>query len=278
MTETLTVEKGLSVPVLDHGYVKYIDHMGSDESVIEAARMSTNGSFISWDAYEGHPKGDAGLLTFLYKHKHLSPYEMGDLILEVQAPIFVVREWFRHRALSVNEASARYAVMPDLHYVPPVERLVKQDTKNKQAGASDLLDSEVACQILGLLKEEQRLVYDDYSAMLDEGLAREVARINTPVSRYTRFRAKANLRNWLGFLLLRMPENAQQEIRVYAEVVGQIVKVIWPRTWALFEEYDLYGLHLSRTEANEYRAWKKSPEYLAWKTAQKALALPIGAE
>jgi len=242
------------IPVLDHGYVKYIAHLGTDEAIIDAARMSTNGGFISWEPYEGHPKGDAGLLKFLYKNQHLTPFEMGgDLVIEAQAPIFVVREWFRHRTMSFNEASARYAVMPDLHYLPPVERMVKQDQKNKQAGAEERLDNALAVTAQDLMKREQRWLYDDYKALIEEGLAREVARINTPVSRYTRFRAKANLRNWLQFLHLRMAENAQQEIRVFADAVAILVKQLWPRTWELFEEYTLHGKHLSRTEAEQYR-------------------------
>ena len=242
--------------VLNHGYIKYIDHMGNDESIIENARMSTDGGFVSWEPYEGHPKGDAGLLTYLYKHQHMTPFESGELMVEVQAPIFVVREWHRHRTQSFNEQSARYAVMPDIHYLPEWDRLVKQDQKNKQAGGSDELDTETRRDALLFLRSEQDAVYRHYTNLMDRGLAREIARINTPVSRYTRFRAKANLRNWLGFLNLRLPENAQLEIRVYAEAVADIVKHLWPRTWALFEEHTLHALHLSRTEAEEYRRWK----------------------
>ncbi len=212
------------IEVLDHGYVKYIAHLGNDEAIIDAARMSTNGGFVSWEPYEGHPKGDLGLLTYLYKNQHMSPFEMGDLIVEVQAPIFVVREWHRHRTMAYNEASARYAVMPDLHYLPPVERMVKQDQKNKQAGAEARLEGALAVTVQELMKREQRWLYDDYAALIEEGLAREVARINTPVSRYTRFRAKANLRNWLGFLHLRLAPNAQWEIRVFADAVATLVK------------------------------------------------------
>lgn len=265
------------IKCLEHGYVKYVAHLGADESIIDAARMSTNGGFIAWEPYEGHPKGDAGLLSYLYRNQHMTPFEMCDLVIEVQAPIFVVREWHRHRTFSYNEASARYAVMPDLHYLPPLERMVKQDNKNKQAGASDQLDQEISVQIQALLKQEQRWLYHDYEAMLGEGLAREVARINTPVSRYTRFRAKANLRNWLGFLHLRMAENAQIEIRVFADAVAELVKLLWPRTWALFEEHTLYGKHLSRTEYAEYLAWKQQQLPNGWRWVQAEKQDPHGA-
>lgn len=261
------------IKCLNHGYVKYVAHLdvahlGTDASIIDAARMSTNGGFVSWEPYEGHPKGDEGLLSYLYRNQHMTPFEMCELVVEVQAPIFVVREWHRHRTFSYNEASARYAVMPDLHYLPPMERMVKQDQKNKQAGAAELLNEEDARGAIRLMEEEQTYLYRDYSGMLDAGLAREVARINTPVSRYTRFRAKANLRNWLGFLHLRMAENAQQEIRVFANAVAEIVKLLWPRTWALFEEHTLYGMHLSRTEAEEYRRWKAEQLPAGWRWCQ----------
>jgi len=261
------------IKVLDHGYVKLIDSMGSDEAIIEAARMSTGGSFVSWDPYEGHPKGDAGLLSYLYRNQHMTPFEMGDLIVEVQAPIFVVREWMRHRTFSFNEASARYAQMPDLHYLPPNERLVRQDSVNKQAGSQELIHPDAQDLATLFLKSEQEAVYGHYETMLRAGLAREVARINAPVSRYTRFRVKANLRNWLQFLALRLPENAQYEIRVFAEAVAQLVKAKWPRTYALFEEHTLHGKHLSRTECQEYLRWKEQhallPDGWRWCQAEK---------
>ena len=244
--------------VLDHGYVKYIDAMGNDESIIEAARMSTNGGFVSWEPYEGHPKGDAGLLSYLYRNQHMTPFEMCDLIIEVRAPIFVAREWMRSRTQSYNEASARYAVMPDWHYIPEIDRMVKQSSGNKQAGGVERLSVVDSIVVQDTIASEQRRIYEGYSQALDKGLAREVARINTPVSRYTKFRAKANLRNWLQFLHLRMAENAQMEIRVYANAVAELVKEFWPRTYALFEEHTLHGKHLSRTEWVEYQAWKAS--------------------
>jgi thymidylate synthase (FAD) len=246
-------------PVLDNGYVLFVDSMGTEESIIEAARQSTSGGFVSWEPYEGHPKGDAGLLSYLYREGHSTPFEMCELLIEVQAPILVVREWMRHRTLSYNEMSARYVQMPNLHYVPPVERMVEQGRHNKQ-GSDDKRLPDVVCEDLrSLFEHEQQGIYSNYEAALATGLTREVARVNTPVSRYTRMRVKGNLRNWLNFLRQRMAPNAQQEIRAYAEVIGGIVKERWPRTWDLFEEWDLYGKKLSRTEYAEYLAWKSSP-------------------
>ena len=246
------------VRVLDHGYILFVDSMGTEESIIEAARQSTSGGFVSWEPYEGHPKGDMGLLSYLYREGHSTPFEMCELLVEVQAPILVVREWMRHRTLSYNEMSARYVQMPNLHYIPPLQRLVKQGRHNKQGSDTEMLDQPVALEIQKAVELEQSVLYAHYEVMLQYGLTREIARINTPVSRYTRMRVKGNLRNWLNFLRQRMAPNAQQEIRAYAEVIGGMVKERWPRTWELFEEWDLYGKRLSRTEYAEYLAWKSS--------------------
>lgn len=246
------------IPVLDHGYVLYQMHMGTDETIVRAARQSTDGSFRGWEPYQGHPRGDAGFLEFLFKHAHTSPFEMCELVVEVQAPIMVFREWHRHRTMSYNEMSGRYVKMPNQHYVPAPDRMVAQSQTNKQASAELLLDAEEGAQLIQLIEQEQQGIYATYNLALAKGLAREVARINTPVSRYSRMWAKANLSNWLRFLKLRMAPNAQKEIRVYADAVASIVKQLWPRTWALFEEYDLYARKLSRTELAEYNEWLAS--------------------
>ena len=230
------------IRILDSGYVKYIDHMGTDEHFIRAARQSTNKDFQGWDQ-------DAGLLEYLYANQHHTPFEMSNLIIEVKAPIFVFREWMRHRTQSFNELSARYTVMPNDHYVPSLERMVRQDQKNKQGSSKDKLDRAHAARIQKQMEQDQAHLYATYTSAMDGGLVREVARINTPVSRYSKMWANSNLRNWLHFLNLRMAPNAQEEIRVYANAVAQIVQSIWPRTFALFEEHTLYGVRLSRTEA-----------------------------
>lgn len=241
------MEKGHTIPVLDHGYVKLVNWMGSDEDVIDAARMSTDGGFVSWEPYEGHPRGDSGLLEYLYKNQHMTPYEMGDLIVEVQAPIFVFREWHRHRTQSYNEFSARYSQMPNLHYLPEPSRIQRQATANKQSSAEPLPEN-IARGIITELDNAQQDIYGQYEAHLDEGVAKEIARINTPVSRYSKMRAKSSLRNWLAFLALRMPKDAQYEIRQYANAIAELIKALWPRTYALFEEYTLYAMRFSRTE------------------------------
>ena len=266
----------LAFKVLDHGYVKFIDRMGSDETVVEAARMSTGKGFNGWEPFvecpvcgnrleeglhrEECPKGngerhlfksvpgDAKLLEFLYKNAHMSPFEQCELAIEVQAPLMVFREWHRHRTGQYNEFSGRYAQMPNLHYLPEIDRIQKQSTTNKQ-GSAEAIDVDEAQAALNDFAIEQEETYQHYDALVKSGVAKEVARLNTPLSRYSKMRAKMNLRNWFQFLNLRMRPNAQWEIRQYALAVAAIIQQLWPRCYALFVEYDLHGVRLSKTEA-----------------------------
>lgn len=225
--------------ILDNGYVSVVEHWGSDERIVEAARMSVDKGFISWDAYEGHPKGDAGLLRHLYMNNHSTPFEMAGLIIEVKAPIFVFREWHRHRTQSYNEMSARYIPLPDENYMPTLDRVLTGAntlTANKQAqGSKRLLKTDALNWLseLDTLYEQAQYVYN---LGIEIGIPKELARLPVPVARYSRMRASANLRNWLGFLTLRDHPAAQWEIRVYAEEVGNIIKALFPRTYALFDE------------------------------------------
>ncbi|MFZ4795975.1 MAG: FAD-dependent thymidylate synthase [Bacteroidia bacterium] len=246
------MEKNYTIKVLDNGYVKYIDSMGSDESIIEAARMSTGKGFQNWDK-------DIGLLDYLYRHEHMSPFEMPELIIEVQAPIFVFREWHRHRTQSFNEFSARYSKMSGLHYVPEKSRIAKQSKSNAQASSDELFNEEYSQLVIDELKHEQELIYSEYSKMIDSGIAKEVARINTPVSRYSKMRAKSNLRNWLHFLDLRMRNNAQLEIRQYANAVSEIIKDLFPRVYAEFEEHTLHAIKFSKKEMQAIKSLILNP-------------------
>lgn len=241
----------MNIPVLDHGYVKLIDSCGTEESIIEAARQSTGKGFQGWSK-------DAQLLEYLYKNKHSSPFEMCDLVIEVHAPLFVLREWQRHRTFSYNEFSARYSEMIPLYYAPGVERIVKQSPTNKQGSGAEPLRIDIAEKFARDFMAEQDEADRQYREKLAHGLVREVARVNVPVSIYSQMRAKGNLRNWLHFLGLRLADNAQWEIRQFAQAVAIIVANKWPRTYALFEEWDLHGVRLSRTEAEEWKKWKAS--------------------
>jgi thymidylate synthase (FAD) len=225
--------------LLDHGYLKFVERWGSDESIIEAARMSTDGGFVSWEPYEGHPKGDAGLLSYLWRNKHSTPFEMAGLTVEVQAPILVFRQWHRHRTQSYNEMSARYTPLPNVNYRPTVERCIVVDGANKQAG-KDTKRTPTHEEVLDWLENYLDPAYTAaevaYRRGLQIGIPKEVARCPVPVARYTRMRASANLRNWLAFLTLRIDSHAQEEIRVYAEALGGYIQRELPRTWELFAE------------------------------------------
>lgn len=223
--------------VLDHGYVALIEHWGSGEAgeteaaIIEAARQSTQGSFRGWEQ-------DEKLLAFMYRNNHSTPFEFCGMTIEVQAPIFVFREWHRHRTQSYNEMSARYAPLPDLNYVPTVSRLFLTQEKNRQAqkadGSAELSDAEAGV-FLNKLDDFYARAEELYQFGLKTGIPKEVARVVLPVGRYSRMRATANLRNWLAFLTLRLHPNAQYEIRQYASAVGQIIATTFPRTWELFD-------------------------------------------
>jgi thymidylate synthase (FAD) len=217
--------------VLDHGYIEAIDIMGSDETIIEAARVSTGKGFQGWNK-------DLKLLRYLWVNKHTSPFEQCELSFDVQAPIMVFREWMRHRTQSYNEMSGRHVQMPNLHCLPEPGRVKGQSKTNKQ-GSDGEVDPAIVAELLERFKREQDLIYETYEWALEHGVSKEVARWNTPISRYSRMRAKANLLNWLKFCALRMNEGAQWEIRQYANEVGRVIGECFPRTWALFLEHRL---------------------------------------
>lgn len=252
----------MKIEVLDHGYCELVTSWGSDEGIIEAARMSTNKGFQGWgpkcprcDAlFHGEVKcptegcqggrseavpGDEKLLRYLWEHKHATPFEMAGLTIEVKAPIFVFRQWHRHRTQSYNEMSARYTPLPNENYVPTVERLMVNSTQNKQAGTAkgaDELTEETAENFRRVLKETYAAAESLYQEALNAGVPKELARVHLPVARYSAMRASANLRNWLAFLTLRLDPHAQYEIRVYAEAIGAFIAEKFPRTWDLFVE------------------------------------------
>ena len=278
------LEKGARFDVLDHGYVTLIDWMGEDADIIRAARMSTGRGFEGWEpttrcvacrCLEGEvhdieckeangpgpvkfirTAGDFALLETLMSQKHTTPFEMVELKLEVQAPILVFREWMRHRTQSYSEFSARYAQMPNIHYIPELERICKQSTTNKQ-GSAEPLNAEIAEKLRSGLIEEQNEIYIHYDTLISEfGIAKEIARINTPVSRYSKMTVKTDLWNWLAFLNLREDPPAQWEIREYAKVIAHtIIAQLFPKTYELWLEYMRYAIRLSRMEHNVIRTF-----------------------
>lgn len=224
------------IEVLDHGYVQFIEHWGSDERIVEAARMSTAKGFLGWGTDE--KPGDEKLLKYLYDHKHYTPFEMAGMIVEVQAPIIVFREWQRHRTQSYNELSARYTPIPDVNYIPSIARLmVNAGGSNKQAGTikdAETLTEDSAKWFQEELKKSYEHSEELYRQALGGGVPKELARLPIPVGRYSRMRASTNLRNWLAFLTLRDDKNAQWEIQMFAKAVASLIKDQFPRT------YDLY--------------------------------------
>lgn len=259
----------MRIELLDHGYIELIETWGSDQSIVEAARMSTQKGFLGWGGVEpctagcddgvivsptdtccmdkcpkcagtGKVLGDEKLLKFLWDNKHSTPFEFGGLVLEVKAPIFVFREWQRHRTQSYNEMSARYAPLPDENYIPTVERLLINSKKNKQAGTAS--GAEELCPsgaewFRETLAAEYRNQDVLYRAALKSGVPKELARCVLPVGRYSKMRASTCLRNWLGFMTLRSTATApgaQWEIRQFADAAGTIIAEQFPRTWELF--------------------------------------------
>lgn len=227
--------------VLDHGYVEFVESWGSDERIIESARMSTQKGFQGWGPKDDGSPGDEKLLRYLWKEGHTTPFEFAGMAIEVCAPIFVFREWHRHRTQSYSEASARYAPLPDLDYIPSVERiLLGGGHLTKQAAAADgsaPVNADGADWFraeLDNLHEHAQCLYND---AINRGVPKEIARLALTVGRYSTMRATANLRNWLAFEKLRLATNAQWEIRQYAEAVGSLLESTFPRTWALFKEH-----------------------------------------
>lgn len=209
--------------MLDHGYAKLVLHYGSDEFIVESARQSTDGAFRGWPQ-------DERLIDYMASNGHHSPFEFAGACFEVQAPVFVAREWQRHRTQSVSEMSQRYvkSSMPD--YVPSAERMREKSAKNRQAGVETSAEPNTD-ELTRLLREHMAECQRLYEQMLASGVSREVARVVLPTARFTRFRAMANLRNWAHWYKLRVESSAQYEIRVYAEAVGAALAEKFPRSW-----------------------------------------------
>ncbi len=243
------------IKVLDHGYVDFVEAFGHGKDgqdltgydyrehdyevgIIEAARQSTQKGFLGWGDAE-HP-GDEKLLRYLGSNKHTTPFEFAGMIIEVQAPIFVFREWFTHRTQSRSEMSARYAPLPCIDYIPTIERtMIGASNTNKQAGkiagAPELTEESAKqwlIELAGLYERQE----DFYQMGLSIGIPKELARAAMPVGRYSRMRVQANLHNWLHFISLRTSPMAQFEIRQFANAVADIVAENFPRTWELFKE------------------------------------------
>lgn len=228
-------------PVLDHGFVRVIDYMGNDAAICQAARVSYGRGTKS-------VSNDEGLIRYLMRHWHSTPFEMCEVKFHVKLPVFVARQWIRHRTANVNEYSARYSILDREFYIPAPEHLAAQSTTNNQ-GRGEVLEGDEAARVLQILREDAMRSYDHYEEMLSQdgkkGLARELARMNLPANIYTQWYWKIDLHNLFHFLRLRADTHAQYEIRAYAEVICDIVRDWVPLAYTAFEDYRLGGATLS---------------------------------
>ena len=228
-------------PVLDHGFVRVIDYMGDDSAIVQAAR-------VSYGAGTKHVSNDEGLIRYLMRHWHSTPFEMCEVKFHVKLPVFVARQWIRHRTANVNEYSARYSILDREFYIPEPGALAAQSTVNNQ-GRGAVLEGAEAARVLEMLKSDAGRAYDHYEAMLSQDgqqrLARELARMNLPANVYTQWYWKVDLHNLFHFLRLRADAHAQYEIRVYAELMCKLVADWVPIAYAAFADYRMGGVSLS---------------------------------
>jgi thymidylate synthase (FAD) len=231
-----------AIPVLDHGFIRVIDYMGTDSAIVQAAR-------VSYGAGTKKVNEDAGLINYLMRHRHTTPFEMCEIKFHIKLPIFIARQWIRHRTANVNEYSGRYSIMDKEFYVPAPEHLAAQSKQNHQ-GRGESLSGAEAARVLEILKADSVNAYAHYEEMMncDEnktGLARELARMNLPVNFYTQWYWKIDLHNLLHFLSLRADSHAQYEIRMYAEAMLEMVKAWVPLTYQAFMDYRMGGANVS---------------------------------
>ncbi|TWA31003.1 thymidylate synthase (FAD) [Sinorhizobium medicae] len=246
-----------SIPVLDHGFIRVVDYMGNDAAVVQAAR-------VSYGRGTKKVSEDRGLIRYLMRHSHTTPFEMAEIKVHVKLPIFVARQWIRHRTASVNEYSARYSILDKEFYVPDAANLAAQSADNKQGRENaPLADNS---WVLGLLRDEAERSYSGYNSLLNisedgaslengrVGIARELARMNLSLNFYTQWYWKTNLHNLLNFLRLRADPHAQYEIRAYAEKLLDITEKWVPLTFEAFKEYKLGAVTLSASAWQVVRA------------------------
>ncbi len=237
------------LPVLDHGFVRLVDYMGDDGAVVQAAR-------VSYGRGTRHTSEDRGLIRYLMRHRHSTPFEMCEIKLHVKLPIFVARQWIRHRTANVNEISARYSILDREFYVPEPAQLAAQSSSNRQ-GRGAVLEGSEAAEVLDLLRTDAARAHDHYALMLNEdgegaardpgrqGLARELARMTLTLSTYTQWYWKTDLHNLLGFLALRADPHAQYEIRAYAEPMLRLLQAWVPLTFEAFRDFRMGAVTLS---------------------------------
>lgn len=242
-----------AIPVLDHGFIRVVDYMGDDAAIVQAAR-------VSYGRGTKQVSQDKGLINYLMRHWHSTPFEMCEIKFHVKLPIFVARQWIRHRTANVNEYSARYSIMDKEFYIPTPELLSPQSKKNHQGRAEGTsLSPEESARVLEILKGDSERVYGHYEELMNasadgnvldvekSGIARELARMNLTMNYYTQWYWKIDLHNLMHFLMLRADAHAQYEIRAYADAMIEVVKQWVPFAHEAFEEHRLHGVRLSRS-------------------------------
>ena len=238
-----------AIPILDHGFIRVVDYMGNDTSIVQAAR-------VSYGKGTKKVNTDSGLIKYLMRHWHSTPFEMCEIKYHIKLPIFIARQWIRHRTANVNEYSARYSILDKEFYLPESENLAAQSQSNRQ-GRGDVLEGDQAKKVLDLLKSDAERTYNNYEEMLNErydgtvidekkiGLARELARMNLTLNTYTQWYWKTDLLNLMNFLRLRADDHAQYEIRAYAEKMLDTLKKWVPITYEAFMDYRVGGTEVS---------------------------------
>ncbi len=237
---------GVKRPVLGHGFVVLVDYMGDDAAIVQAARVSYGQGTKS-------VRDDRGLIRYLMRHRHTTPFEMVEYKFLVRLPIFVARQWVRHRTSSLNEVSARYSVVPDEYEVPDAPEVRHQSSRNRQ-GRGGPLPAEAVERFRSDLEGVSKRAYEAYSSALEAGVARETARLLLPVAFYTQWYWKINLHNLFHFLSLRLDPHSQEEIRLYAAEVAKLARVVSPVAFEAFEEFQVEGLSLGRRERRALRS------------------------
>jgi thymidylate synthase (FAD) len=234
-------------PVLDKGFVRLVDYMGSDDRIVQSARVSYGSGTKSY-------RQDQGLIDYLLRNEHTSPFEQVVLTFHAKMPIFVARQWVRHRTARLNEISGRYSVMKDEFYLPAGKDIAFQSEDNKQGRQSEAVDPELQERISKDLEDRQSQAYKAYSELIDRGLARELARINLPLSLYTEWYWQIDLHNLFHFLRLRLDPHAQYEIRAYAEAMLEIAEAVAPMATKSFRDHLLGGVRFSARELDALNA------------------------
>jgi len=240
------------IPVLDHGFIKVMDYMGGDNSIVQAAR-------VSYGRGTKKLSQDRNLINYLMRHSHTTPFEMCEIKFHIKLPIFIARQWIRHRTASVNEYSARYSILTNEFYVPKKIDLCTQSTINKQGRSTTNVPYDIASKVISLITEDSEKCYKHYMEMINEdeqgniinedsiGITRELARINLTLNHYTEWYWKINLHNLFHFLTLRVDSHAQYEIRMYAQIILDIVKVWVPYAYEAFMEHIVHSTKISKT-------------------------------